>query len=232
MSSAEKTYGDWANYHATMFGFIPEREAAMLALWCEHFADEGFAVTELFAASKQLASSGASQWRADHLRALVDAVRRQRDTQRAEQAAPKDTCVLCASTGYVSVVSPYTLTVRGARFYRCVVTCTCALGRWKQANAKDKYRLPRLSGDWRWLKSGTREDVPLLTLAEYEGLFPDWRMELLLREKAIASGLQAVNAAQFSDSRFGRVPAKRIVAEISKLIGEVNGGLPCTEEIG
>ena len=112
-----------------------------------------------------------------HLSAIQRALREVRaldqdrlDQRVQEQESRLGTCVICGSSGYVSVPHPKHVEngewrpVRmcrggsGPTYYTCAVLCSCARGRWKADHQAEGWRQ--------------------MTLEQYHGSNPDWRQQL------------------------------------------------------
>jgi hypothetical protein len=193
-------YGDWALYHAQLFGLDSPAEASMLRAWVELFAAERIAPEELTEASKWLAVNDPPRFRSDHLAKLMERVK---GLRRAAAAAPAPsgpdlgTCTLCAGSGFVIVPLVQGVTTFGGHTAEgdhdertCTVLCRCFLGKWKA------HRLGETP-------EGKRR--AMMTLDCYEGGLPKWREIEAGWKKAKAKRVEANNHAMALDKSLGSI---------------------------
>jgi hypothetical protein len=165
-------YFDWAREHCTAFGFR-EQQAETVAAWGPVFA-RLFRPEELHEATGlMLANPDAPKFAADHRGAIlraVEAVRRRATARATESSAPRG-CIECDGSGIVVVPHPG-LTEDGSRWRQVLL----------MPNA-DPRGLSRTVGVCCVLCSAgakTREATeqqgrPLMTISQYEHLYPSWR---------------------------------------------------------
>lgn len=190
MTQPADWYTRWATAHCEAFGFRDENVAAVLA-WRGVFA-ELFTADELHAATRRLIAGRDLPPFADrHRAALIAAVEAERSARRraADALHPPPVCQGCSGTGVFIVPHPG---VDEVGRIRPVL-----------AMPKDDPRgLTRTASVCCWCDAGTRthdataaRGLPLMRLARFEQLYPNWRDVQFAREQVLAAGRQATATA-------------------------------------
>jgi hypothetical protein len=150
----------------------------------------------MLAASRALVLEGRlPRFRTDQLSALLDAAdlaRRKAEAAAAAAAAAVPdlgTCVLCGSSGWVSVLDHRVMSGKVRRAQTSSVLCSCALGR---------YKLKTIH----WKNSKGKDDTPM-TLEHYARMYPDWKECLDAARQLLQKEHAAVRSARARDKKDG-----------------------------
>ena len=179
------TWDDWIDLHARAYGHRDDSDLAMLDLWAQQFAADGWTADDLAAATRWVLTHVEVKFRSDTLAALIARLRAVREQQigRQDDAPQHQGCKLCGWTGWVPVPDPKAIN-RGA-WAVMLALCVCPLG-----------RLRRGQGD-------QRPSVELWHLH-----MPDWHTRMTAHDQAVAAALKADGATIDNDHRLGPIFAK------------------------
>lgn len=183
----------WCKHHAKTFALADEAFLATLASWEDVFVTAGYSADELHAATQGLAMSGRTLARWDHLAAITARIRAARaveyasgEAKAAQDGPSASTCTLCDGTGYVIVPHPLGValgewvpintTRNGGSYYTAAVSCSCALGRWKQDRLEPKERS--------------------MSLSRYAALNPRWQVQLAQHAAELAERAKLARPAR------------------------------------
>ena len=200
-------FNEWAQRHATMFGFQSDGDLKMLASWEEAFDLAGYGAADLTAATFRM-TSAPPRWRAEHLGEIQESIRQMRSTRRqAEERAAADAriaeqsvCSDCRNSGWAIV--PH---LKGAtegqwiedttgRRNTMAVSCHCAIG---QKRWNDRTRCAAAAArakDW----------VPM-TFEVYLTRNPEWRAQMRQEQARKDAERQAHGHAKHRDTVYGEI---------------------------
>lgn len=195
-------WGDWSQYHQTLFFMTSPDDAALVRLWREMLI--GYEFADLRTASQWIASNKAAAFRTQHLQLLQERVRLAISARNsaiqaasrsvAEEADQRSRCVACPGTGIVEVPLPEDVVdgewIPYGRAFRVTgVFCLCGRGEYRYQNFVSS------------MASRQKLGRPL-TLLEYEHTNPDWREQFEARDAALkATKQQAALAGHLDRTR-------------------------------
>lgn len=156
----------WAARHGQLFALTTDADARMLAEWAGLFARAGYAPAELTEATEWLATNAPPRFRTEHLPALLERLRDQRQRRPPPAEDRWGTCADCHGSGLVSVPNPKAVAL--GRWGTLAVACGCPAGR--------RFREGRRA---------------FLTLADYQAARPGWRDELAAHQALLRAEAEA-----------------------------------------
>jgi hypothetical protein len=169
----------WMQRHRTIFGLWSDTQVRSVVEWAEALREAGYMPAELIEASAWLASHEPPRALWDHLPALVERLKAQRQAYSDPPEDPRGECALCGGTGRVIV--PHPDSDPCGRWTTMAVLCRCALGRWYGERLTSRNPL---------------------TLDAYEARLPDWRRRVERHEqflRALAEQAERDGARPVSD---------------------------------
>lgn len=194
-------YNRWANYHAALFGFTTETDAAMFEAWFYAFNLACYSAAELMEVSNWMATTDQKpapglNLRERHLLAIrqrVTALRLQFRQAQQEGGSRDDwsACSTCSGKGLVVVPNPRSIVDDlWVNSRTCAVACACTAGeRLYQSNVASAQK--------------DRRHRPPLRLTDYEVRFPGWR-EMFGRKARECSAFDRASTASREVSRLAK----------------------------
>ena len=210
----------WKTYHATLHRLTGDDDLAMMDLWRPVFDAKGHTLGELKEASLDLAKTDPKRWRAEHLQALLDRATSVRLAIAQAETVQGDgseypSCELCHGTGLVSVPEPRSIKNGDwvTPFYRGVVSCYCVRGIDRQRRHQ---AIISIASETK--PGGKKHVIPprLMTLPEYEGVFPKWRDMERRHEEAQKQEQRAMKISRDMDTKHGELPIREVLDGIER----------------
>lgn len=204
------TYQQWAEAHASIFGLISIEEIKMILSWQAIFSMCGYSIEELQEATSYLASGHSPKYRTEHLQAIHDRIKKQRqeEAERQREAELKNipdhvgTCVLCSNSGSVIVPHPSVWQSPDPNYWRtCSLWCICGVGRSKKLNMQEYEK-----AKFEWKKDR------ITTLDEYEASFDrnHWQELMIRHQELIRERFHVDMKTREIDQILGTIAAKGI----------------------
>lgn len=189
----QKSWDDWAEHHAVLFGLRSDDDTAMLVEWSNLFRVAGWLPEQAWSATDWLALNNPPRYRSDHLALLVQRMKQQR---QQHSAAPPDEderfghCMECRGCGRVSVPNPKAVAQGG--WSTMAVACSCALGRWYQ------------------------DSSGIMGLTAYQFAYPNWRQQLAQHEEWLKRSVRVTAFTKEVDKLLGAIKARLAQKEAGK----------------